>query len=229
MEMNPIYPSIPQRSFAAYVAYGTLDEILCALIVEPLEAMDAAKEFGVAGTPHSLEDFRNLGRSAVRLCLETAATWVSLHADPREALVSIADWDRSVGTWCACQVARTALPFVPKYGDYSRFEVAINAAEKWIVGSVGSNELERAADNAYAGSIEQSEHAAVWAADIAYSNLHPPMGNSPLAYRVVNSACAAFAQSVAVDTRNPGWMNAYNERLSDMRAVISEACLSFPG
>lgn len=135
--MHPVYSFVPQRSYRAYVKSDpptlSIDELLCALIVDPLAAEDAAEQLGVKHTPHALSDFADIGIAQHRVALETIAQWVRQMVWPPKTLAQIAAYNQRLGTWCACQIARDVIPFIGDERRRSLCQKAVEATEKWIV------------------------------------------------------------------------------------------------
>jgi hypothetical protein len=226
--MHWTYKLIPQRSFDAYVRRGTLDEVMCALIVDPDEAYDAAQEYGTRNTPHSLSAFSDLrGMNGVEMALRTVSEWTMQQEDAERTVWQIVDWDRRVGVWCVCQLARTALKYIPQ--EESRPRLAIEAAEKWLIGTADTADVRSAA-----------AAASTYAADFAYSRvgLFPTDETDVItsaAYAAVDAATTAAdyasarsptyaASSLVYTARSHG----YATSIDYLRSVIHDACLTFP-
>lgn len=138
--MNEFFPLIPQRSFDAYVRERTLQELLCALIVDPDEALDMAEQRGVARTPHSLEDFRLAGGSkGVDAALETAARWAATNRSIWLSSPQLPIWDRHVAAWCAISVTRDILRYTEDDGASLRDAHAL--AVDWFYRGASDREV----------------------------------------------------------------------------------------
>jgi hypothetical protein len=243
--MSTVYSLIPERSLAAYSNVGSLVEVLCALITDPDEADDAAREYGVAGTPHNLSDFAlTSGANGVSAALQTVAEWTMQQQGPEIAIRQIIAWDHRVGAWCACQVSREALRYVPP--DENRPRAAIETAERWVVGDVAVEEVrdasyaaaDAAADYSYAAARDGTPPALAYAARSAADASHA-------AYVVVFAAAvdaAAATADAAAEAYAIADAGAYIEdrqyrrsrrlarikELARLREVIANACMKFP-
>ncbi len=224
MKTHKTFTHIPQRSFDAFVGNqeATLDDLMAALAVDPLEAEDAFKLFGVKGIPHSLKDFADRGRVAYRFALETIAKWVSSRVDTAKSLEAIAKYDPRLAVWCACGIAREALQFLPVAdpptiaGPYTMTETAfhafnaINATEEWVIGKVNSDAIEMAARNvrrvvdSNPGSISGTVASAALGAVTAVNHAADSLDSSTSAHdasfhREAAGWRASFAFVAAVD------------------------------
>lgn len=224
--MHPIYTMIPQRSFDAYVKRGDIVEVMCALIVDPNQAYAMAREYGVRDTPHSLSDFEKAGGSdAVETALLAASIWTMQQGSADTAISDIVYWDRRVAVWCACQVARTVLRFIPAGEDKSLR--AIITAEAWVDGRADISQVRASAmelRKTYrpsATSYSNANASAHYAAESAISD--------SAAFNAVRMAAQAIVYSHP-DYRTPGFDSgvAVREELVRLREVIADACLTFP-
>jgi hypothetical protein len=223
--MHPIYTAVPLRSVRAYAKREpvTLEAVLCAAIVDPENAEDAFEEYGASGTPHSLRDFLDWrGDLGVDIALQVAAQWTIQQKEARTVIEQIIAWDHRVGVWCACQVAREALRFVPE--DEERPRIAIEATERWVIGDATIDEVRSAtaaAETAYVAAYTDYVNAADDAsADAA----------SAYAAAAFAAAAAAYTAADADAGRNYEqiWERARNEELVRLREIVANACMTFP-
>jgi len=224
MKTHPYFTEIPQRSFDAIVKNGYLSEVLVALLVDPLEADDVAESiyrktetairlsanYHIFSATIELADFQGLpSKDAFEKLKITISQWVMTTNRADDALRVLAMWDRRFGVWCACQVARDALRFVPS-GEQRQLR-AIEATEAWVNGKATLDEVRSsgtaANDAANAVSHADTLYAAVYASAAAYG--------ANVAYYAANAAACA-ADNDAVE-------------LIRLREVVANACLTFPG
>ena len=246
---HPYYTEIYQRSFDAIVKNGWLSEILLALITDPLEAEDLAERLERDSletlwilpttrgerrylAPTSLEDFRSLSLDAKTSWHITMAQWVMRFKEANVALQSLIRYDRKLGAWCVCQVAREALRFVPN-GEL-RPLVAIETTEAWTLGKGTIEEAKEAyADiDEYANSYEsnyspQSSFAANAALEAAGSASHT---NTPAAEYAAKLATFAAANAAAAifPFSSPDRSKKRESELDRFREVVANACMTFP-
>mgnify|MGYP000128355331 CR=1 FL=1 len=112
-EMHPYYTLIPLRSYNAFMAdpaarerlrHGTfeiepLDALLCALIVDPDEAEDAAEEWDIT-FPHAFADFVDEGPKMREILLQTLQQYLMFHSVAiRPAWKEAALWDIQTEQW----------------------------------------------------------------------------------------------------------------------------------
>lgn len=236
--MHPIYTMIPQRSFDAYVSRSKqLKEILCALIVDPDEAHDAALEYGVQNTPHQYEDFKSLGMKSVEKMLSTISLWAR-NRDSREAMADIVDWNMTLGLWCGCSVARMSIQFADAASNRPR--LAIEKAESLIrsKGNDWNNRdlcmtaesiMDLGQDLEYMARDQEAMNAAFWATYAAAYALGCVCPTQ-------NTDSATFASSVPVSVANAfSYGNpdlyatdAYYSMSRILSDAIADACLKFP-
>ena len=233
---HPIYTEIPQRSYNALVRKGTLEEVLLALITDPLAAEDLAatirREAGIrleivpahSGSspypaPVSAKEFASAGANALSAWRITVAQWVCTQSEAQDALSALAEYDRRLGVWYACQVARQVLRYVDDRRQRSR--TAIETAESWVRGEVTNAQVRRDGDAAaYA-------YAADHAADAAYSAIATIYVGMTHCSDTAHHAAAAVAFASAA-YGSPEWTTAYRSELVRLREVVASACLSFP-
>jgi hypothetical protein len=210
----------------AYARRGaaTLEQVLCAAIVDPANAEDASEEYGVEGTPHSLRDFWEWrGATGIDLALQIAAQWTMQQKKADAAIRQIITWDRRVGVWCACQVAREALRFVPE-GEV-RPRIAVETAERWVVGDATIEEV-RAARDAARAAIAAAAYVTAYAATAATSAADAANAAAYLADAAADAA--AYSAATAGLRRGQDWVRAKDAELVRLREVIANSCLTFP-
>lgn len=234
--MHPVFSLVPRSSFEAYVRSESpsLDEVLCALIVDPQKARKAYAKNGIAGTPHSLYDFQESGESAFRSALETIAQWVTIQPDAETAVRSITEYSHRLGVWCALSLARDALRVIaPKE---KRPAKSLEVVRSWIAGKANFVQLENASEDASSfanladarGEPATSEiatavrHVAIAAADPGDQNDSP----QEAAHAVLLVAKAyVFHDRVAED--HPTFSPKVATELSRLRGSVAKSCLSF--
>lgn len=222
--MHPVYTHVPQRSFDAYASSNpvTLDEVLCALIVDPLEAEDAAKDRGVQGTPHSLCDFADQGMVPLRIALETIAQWVSSHAYSPQAITDIARYDERLGVWCGCQVARNPLQYESVYIS-PRTHALIEVTEAWVRGNANLNDILQKRRLVWMDKSNDLARVALFVS--CYPELSRYGGGLSESVIVAATAWANLTQFVSGTEE---WEQARLDHLRFLRGVIARACLSYP-
>lgn len=88
--------------------------MLCALIVDPDAAADAAEDLWT-DLPHRMRDFReqgellNQGPMAMDRLLEVIAAWIRFGSE-KHWMKSVASYNRLLGIWCASYVLSKKLP-----------------------------------------------------------------------------------------------------------------------
>lgn len=109
MANNELKRLIDEKSWDAYVDDpNNLDEVLCALIVEPEAAIDAASELWT-DLPHRMRDFReqgellNQGPMAMDRLLHVLATWIRTTSSTIW-VQQIGSYNRLLGVWCTSYV-----------------------------------------------------------------------------------------------------------------------------
>ena len=221
MKMNDYYTHIPQKSYKAYVNdRQNLDQVLCALIVDPDDAADAAKEYGLE-LPHSLEDFQSYSLKFVEMMKQTLAQWVMTNANAQDAMPELTRWNIRVGTACACAVARS----VQKYlggGWYDRSESQMRAAEAWVDGSMDKEKMRSIVrENAPPSSLAQFSRLSWLAATSSNRAATVPVLGSYAAATSVRYAADAIYEANDASSRD--------DALVRLREVVANACLSFQG
>lgn len=234
--MHPVFTEVPQRSYNAIVGNGWLSEVLLALVVDPLEAEDLAATIrrgaGIrldivpahSGSkpypaPVTVADFASAGANVLSTWRITVAQWVRTQSEAQDALSALVEYDRRIGVWCACQVARQVLRYVDDRRQRSR--TAIETAESWVRGEVTNAQVRRdgdAAAYAYAG-----DHAA----DAGYSAIATIyVGMAHCSDTAHHAAASVAFESAAYGS--PEWTTAYRSELVRLREVVASACLTFP-
>lgn len=226
--MHWTYKLIPQRSFDAYVRRGTLDEVMCALLVDPDEAYDAAQEYGTRNTPHSLSAFSDLrGMNGVEMALQTVSEWTTQQEDAERTVWQIVDWDRRVGIWCVCQLARTALKYIPQ--EENRPRLAIEAAEHWVAGRVDVAEVQSSANavSTYVADLSLSRVTLfpIIDTDAVVSATYAAFDAATAAADYASARSPTYAASSLVYTARS---HGYATSIDYLRSVIHDACLTFP-
>ncbi len=241
--MAKAFTYIPQRSFDAFVGdLESLDDVMAALAVDPLEAEDAYRLFGVKGIPHSLKDFADRGRGAYTQALETVAQWTMVQKDAAVALQVMLTYDLRIGTWCAAQVARESLELVSSRGPAPR--IAVETAERWVLGQATAKECLAAARACFSLRTELMNAAGTGNASIdaaaaaslaaAYVASHPASEErySNRERRGTGSTARAAATimpylSGALPS-SAYWEEQRSSELRRLRQVVAAACLSYP-
>ncbi len=236
MKMHKTFTRVPQRSYDAFVGRrrATLDALLAAFSVEPLEAEDALREHEINGIPKSLEYFASLGRLSFVSALETISQWALAQKDGYKALEAIISYDRRLGVWCACQVAKQTLPLIPS--DEQRPAWAVEAAEQWvIVPSVSEARLRNAAWRAldFADEVDGRGYldmSSFFAASAAGNAVNCIFRKEPLKHAwltVYQTAAAASFRAAYIDKTKDRSVLEKAEAVR-LREVVANACLSYP-
>jgi hypothetical protein len=119
---------------------------LSALPVEALREIAVNPEADEVVPQTSLGDLLARGVPEAVLCVEDAArSWCAAQTDARHALREVTQWDRRLGTWLACQVARTTLRLMPDCHRAAAL-AAIETTERWVRAEATTDEVFRAAD-----------------------------------------------------------------------------------
>ena len=222
MQMNSYYTNISQKSYDAYVKdRRDLDQVLCALIVDPDEAADAAKEYGLE-LPHSLDAFQSYSLKLVEMMKQTLAQWAMTMDRADQALGTLAAWSRRFGAWGSCAVARSVLSYVPS--KEKRPLRAIELTESWVIGAPDAASVRKASLDSYDaassygvyGRVNYACLTACQAADVSYSDDAALSANRTARYAVSAILAAGDGKSRL-------------EELSRHREVVANACLTFPG
>lgn len=218
--MHPIYTEIPQRSYDALVRNGMLEEVLLALITDPLAAEDMWEEI-VRDTKVrpsvTSRDFADLGVDMLSKWRITTAQWVTEERDALGAMRWITTYDCRLGIWCTCRVAREMLRSVhPR--ELALHTSAIEISEAWLKGQATIEQVRESA--VYVTNTSSSTYYAVTAA--AYSDFASKRSDMALH---VGAMVRADANTKPGCTR---WLSVFNEELSSLKEVVANACFSFP-
>lgn len=258
MLMAPYYTEVPRRSFEAIVKNGWLSEILLALITDHLEAEDLAERLerkdgeqlwvlpAANGerrylAPISVGDFRELNIEAKTSWRVTMSQWAMHFEEATSAIRSLTAYDYSLGVWCACQVAREGLRFVP-YGE-DRPRVAIELAESSLTQKrrtadsmrIAANGAYAAADDADASYTAYASYAASSAAVAAGQRTDALRMSAYAAASVAiatNAAdavdCISKAVAYASGSTGIAWTKTRDAERVRLREVVANACMTFP-
>lgn len=242
--MHPVFTLVPERSYKAFVKdkLPTLDELMCALVVDPDEAQDVAKERKLR-IPHGLPVFADLGRVPYTAALQTIAQWMMQQPVEGAPLDLLAKYDRRLVAWIACQVARESLQFAHDYEE--ELLVILQKTERWVTSHLPSSKTQKTASEAYgiftlvSNSPSDADMAetsfASYAVFAAASS--PSMFSGINAEAVVFSAASAKASGeTKIDPNDDltpsqlsAWTSARDAELARLRGVAAEACMTFPG
>lgn len=226
---HEIYTHIDERSYTAFVESGSLDEVLCAFVVDPDEAEDVAKRYGVSGTPHSLSFLWTQSASFFDAALQTIAQWVMAQPDAEVALEGVASWERLLGIWCACAVAKEALLLCPD--RQNRAKSLISMTDEWVAsrGTMPHKEIR-------AMVREVSRFQATLRSYAEQTSLSAAMESAALIWRSPDpSTVASVSRSVAAalcddggDEDDEEFLSCRSSEMIRLRSVVAEACLRFP-
>ncbi len=224
--MHPTFTRVPQRSYDALVDDRdvTIDAVMAALAVDPLEAEDAFKLFGVDGIPRTLQHFADRGRGAYVQALETLSQWVRTQDSLRLALRKLTLYDMRIGMWAASQMVREVLPFVlPRY---EAPRLAIEAAERWVVGEISDSDLYQThLPCTRTGGTTASRIAGEAASSVVVvPHLRSPEFMETAALEAVQALF--YAGGGTYESRRPNWMR--SPEAWKLRDVVADACLSYP-
>ncbi len=233
MKMHKVFTHIPLQSYKAFVGRRepTLDAVMAALAVDPLRADEAFDQLGVEGVPRSLVDFTSRGAVAGSRALDTIAQWTLTREDARAALVSLVRYNRALGVWAACGLARQVLRNVPM--GVKRPLLAIETAERWVRGEATTDDCRKAAIAAMAAADQASRDevgpAANDAANAAYAAAYAAL-SAVYAFDEAASAtyAGAAADAAAGALATAQWNASRRSELQRLRKVVADACLSYP-
>jgi|JI10StandDraft_1071094.scaffolds.fasta_scaffold00157_127 hypothetical protein len=227
--MHEIYTHIDDRSYKAFVESGSLDEVLCAFVVDPDEAEDVAKRYGVSGTPHSLLFLWTQSAGFFDAALQTIAQWVMAQPDAEAALDGVASWNMLLGIWCACAVSKEALLLCPD--RQNRAKSLIGLTEEWVA-SRGSMPHEKIR----AMVREVSRFQATLRSYAEQTSLSAAMESAALIWRSPDpSGVSSVSRYVAAalcddggDEDDEEFLSCKASEMLRLRSVVAEACLRFP-
>lgn len=151
---HPVYRMIDERSWSAVAKFSKkpgslgLDEVLRAFALDPRRAASyESSPFYVDASYRALQ-----AEGRIDAAIEAVSTWASLRSLPSSTIAQITEWDRRIGVWCACQVARQSVLNAKRFlgRESSRSDDrplrCIVAAEGWALGEVEDVDLLRAVD-----------------------------------------------------------------------------------
>lgn len=231
------FTHIAPRSLKAYVGRRrrTIDAVMAALAVEPLEAEDAYKQFGVQGTPHSLAYFASRdieSRGGYTAALQTISEWIGGESKADWALNQLCHYDRRLGAWCCLAMASHVVSSIGMTDTFVDGPIA--EARSYVLGKSKRDALLKAIDQHIAAqdrSLSLSERIVNSMSCVFWSV------SSVTAYAdrdAGNRAALAFDWAAAtLLTKFPLLMNGerpyYEPEVKyELRSVIAEACLSYP-
>jgi hypothetical protein len=139
-------------------------------------------------------------------------------------------WDRRFGVWCACQVAREALRYIPR--SEPRPLRAIKTAEAWVRGTATEDQADTAAQGAEAyAEIAENEYGdyLVFEASSAASSASYTVVGYDFAGDAAAGSASAFAYSAQASDPDVDWDEVREAELIRLREVVAAACLTFPG
>lgn len=229
MKMHPVFTHVNQKSFEAYCQWPLtkLESLMAAFVVDPHEAEDAFVEFGVEGTPHSLEFIADRNKDLFGAALETISQWAMSQEDTRDIIAQITKYNTRLGVWCATRVVRCLRA-------YPRKQVAI--AEAFVMSGVRTNEGKQSYDQFVKLIKKDPRKNGAWNAAVlsaCYTALASSLSESTVTFassitpKVVGTAAESLMrENVALGEE----MGAQEElrQLLVLRDVIAQGCLSFP-
>lgn len=255
-KMHKVYTEVPQRSYDAIVKEGWLSELLLALITDPLEAEDLARnlvrdpakqsiairqhggDYAVYPAPVSPRDFADLGANAIASWKITISQGISNQQGQGIGLYPLAKYNTRLGSWCVCQVVRLVLPMVRKGDD--RPKKAVEAAEAWVRGEAKKSAVEAAAQEvvqcirASAEGVETSAAAAAMSAaylaaweDVSFVEKATQATATALLFPIVSQSIGRSGR------RGLSYLasNIDEEKraaLDFVRSTVARACMTFP-
>ncbi len=235
LKAHHYFTRVPQASFRAFFSrHGlTLEAVLVALAVDPKWAQVTADNYVLADVPHSLDYFATVDRHAQRAAIITIAQWAANERNAEEVLRAMAKYDLSLCTWCACQVAREVMHFVPRGEE--RPLAAITAAEGWVRGKDsrdGCRDASSAAHDA-AGEMETLSSAAFACEAAANAAICLKTGGwmSYVAPDAAADTAKDAARAMASSRERAGsenWNFLASLELVRFCEVVANACLSYP-
>jgi len=163
------------------------------------------------------------------------ADWVMEQKDARLALEAIAEWNRTLGVWCACAMAETCLRLVPKGRKGPHLEIEM--AKRWAQGHATAEQVKRIAENEdphalHAGfssamlAGSEAIEAAYTAANLVYVNRNRVGRN---AYSLAGTVASAWAYEHGYEPDTAKWDAEVKSRLADLRETILLAIHYYPG
>lgn len=235
--MHPIYTMIPERSWRAVMsAAGRQDDstrplslsmVMAALAVDPDEAADMAEAGRLPFLKTNFDTFARDGR--IVPMLQTIAQWTMQQADAGDAVEVIMRWNAKLGVWCACKVAREALPMVP--ARMSSPLRLLDALEAWVVGRASHDQIVSVYSEV---RLDQEifynplQYAAEDAISAALAVAIAMLDDDYSAMGAVFSFVARARLDPTPDDNSPQWERLRNREMTRLRAVVAEACMTFP-
>ena len=231
------FTHIPPRSLKAYVGRRrrTIDAVMAALAVDPLEAEDAYKQFGVQGTPHSLAYFASRdieSRGGYTAALQTISEWIAGESKTDWALNQLCHYDRRLGAWCCLAMASHVVSSIGMTNSFVDGPLA--EARSYVLGKSTRAALSKAIDQHIAAQdrssslsqrITSAMYCVFWSVNSVTASTDTESGDR---------AVVAFDWAVpALLTKFPLLMDGERpyyepEVKAELRSVIAEACLSYP-
>ena len=132
-----------------------------------------------------VRDRERTSEPAWTLWRDVLSAWAREQTDAREVVRALTLLDRRLGVWCACAVARVAMPYLYA-GAIASY--AIKDAERWVRGEVSAHVF-----FANASDSEAADYAARIAADTIYFAI---AGAAPSRPRDLREFCAIAADAV---------------------------------
>lgn len=222
MKTDLLFTFVPERSLQAFSRgrIPTLRELLCALIVDPLEAEDAAEQLDPLEISCTLTDFADRGAAMYRASLETIAQWVIMKSRIGEmfsAMDAIGRYDARLGTWCSFCVCQEML------ARDAECAPMLEQLRRWILGEIDSEALRRIVDEIRVPSA---------AYELRFRLLSKVMSSAIGRFShslFLNSASRLLAQRITdVTDGGRSGLEAQQEALLVIGEDVSKACLSFP-
>ena len=232
-QTNNYYTNVYQKSFEVFAKRSKkLDPLLIALMVDPLEAEDAKREFGNK-IPHSLEDFRSRdGQMAVDAALQTVAQWLVKQESIQMSIPEIAKWNSKLTVWMGIRQVDSFLSFA-KTSD-PRPREALRLAEEWVRGGDVAKKILRAAEDCYEAelslrnstgtedSLEMDSFQSALAVCRSVLSFYGKDG-----YKVLWSAqhSTVAINTADIDRYDSG---AYEQRRARLKSRLADAIMTFP-
>ena len=140
--MHPVYTLIPQRSYDAIVGRGdaSLPDLLTAIVVDPDEADDVAKQ-GIS-VDYSFDEIAYRGGHLVSEALNSVAIWLNGRESRFPVSVGeISRWEPRLGAWILCSLIENLAPFVAS-SDEANVEDSVDIIRMYIAGKVPERVVE---------------------------------------------------------------------------------------
>ncbi len=230
MRMHPTFTRVHQRSYDVFVGEGeaSLEDLLTAFSVDPMEAEDAFEQFHPRELRRDLQQFASVSRVSFAWAIETVSQWASVQKSADDALQSIVSYSKELGVWCACQVARDSLRNAR--GRESGPLLAIVAAERWVAGQGSEkNCVDAAAEAEWRANsigVSQMRDCLLSASSAAYAASGRFAKDS--AKESVRLCARRAAGSFFTGVQSSEWLGYFNGELRRLCSVVADACFSFP-